>query len=416
VAEERHTVRTISVQVQDDHLELLSRAKPMLALSELIWNALDAEATEVRIEFADNDMGGIDAIRVRDNGHGLAFDHAQDAFRNLGGSWKREESRTANRRRALHGQYGKGRFRAFGLGNFVQWISSFDRNGERHTFRITGRAARLGEFELSDPEPAETPIGMTVEIADLPSNIGLLRGIKAVQEATDFFALYLRQYPDVRIVYDGVPLDPANAEDRSTECDLGEFVMENGERVQASMTLVEWLTPGKRGIVLCDANGFALHTVKPRLLFRGFSYTAFLKSAHFVALEREGLLPLEDMSPDCRQLLEAARLALRRHFTLREIERAQDILTQWRDAGIYPYSGAPGDRDEETERRIFDIYATHLAQLAAFSEATNANKRLMLRLLKELIHTDPTRVARILDEWLAFPEDKQEEVADLLQT
>ncbi|HNR36344.1 MAG TPA: hypothetical protein PKO36_14270, partial [Candidatus Hydrogenedentes bacterium] len=197
---------------------------------------------------------------------------------------------------------------------------------------------------------------------------------------------------------------------------LGEFVMENGERVHASMTIAEWLVPGKRGIVLCDANGFALHAVKPRLLFRGFSYTAFLKSAHFVTLEREGLLSLEDMSPDCRQLLEAARLALRQHFTLREIERAQDILSQWRDAGIYPYAGVPDNRDEETERRIFDIYATHLAQLTAFSEATNANKRLMLRLLKELIHTEPTRVARILDEWLAFPEDKQEEVADLLQT
>ncbi|MCX5757013.1 MAG: ATP-binding protein, partial [Candidatus Hydrogenedentes bacterium] len=397
-------MRTISVQVRDDHLELLSRAKPMLALAELIWNALDADSTEVRVEFVDNAMGGIDAIRIHDNGHGLAYDHALVAFQNLGGSWKRDETRTAMGKRALHGQYGKGRFRAFGLGNFVQWHSTFEQDGQRRRFQITGRAANLGEFELTDPEPSDGPVGISVEIADLPSNIGLLRGIKATQEATDFFALYLLQYPGVRIVYDGVPLDPANAEDRSTECDLGEFVMENGERVRASLSIAEWLIPGKRGIVLCDENGFALHMLKPRLLFRGFSYTAFLKSSHFVTLEREGLLQLEDMTPDCKQLIEAARLALRQHFTLREIERAQDTLTQWHLIGIYPYFGAPANRDEETERRIFDIYATHLAQLSAFSEAANANKRLMLRLLRELIHTEPTRVARILDEWLAFPE------------
>lgn len=408
-------MRTISVLVRDDHLELLSRAKPMLALAELIWNALDAEATEVRIEFVDNAMGGIDAIRIYDNGYGLTYERALEAFQNLGGSWKREETRTAVRKRTLHGQYGKGRFRAFGMGNFVQWNSISEKDGRRDRFQITGRAASLGEFELSDPEPCDGPVGMTVEIADLPSNIGLLRGVKATQEATDFFALYLLQYPDVRIVYDGVPLDPANSQERSTESDLGEFVMENGEQVRASLNIAEWLIPGKRGIVLCDENGFALHMLKPRLLFRGFSYTAFLKSSHFVTLEREGLLQLEDMTPDCKQLIEAARLALRQHFTMREIERARDTLVQWHEAGIYPYSGTPLDRDEETERRIFDIYATHLAQLSAFSEAANPNKRLMLRLLRELIHVEPTRVTRILDEWLAFPEEKQEEVAELLQ-
>ena len=82
------SVKKITVQVREDHLELLSRAKPMNAIAELMWNALDAEATEVRVEFVENDLGGVDAIRILDNGHGLDYERAFVAFRNLGGSWK----------------------------------------------------------------------------------------------------------------------------------------------------------------------------------------------------------------------------------------------------------------------------------------------------------------------------------------
>lgn len=410
-------MKTIAVEVTDDHLELLSRAKPMAALAELIWNALDADATEIRVVFVENAMGGVDAVQVHDNGHGLSYEQALIDFKNLGGSWKREGLRTPTRRRSLHGQYGKGRFRAFALGNRVEWTPVVTRNGRRYTYHIVGRAATLGEFELSDPvETADAPVGVTVEVADLLSSAGLLRGVKAAQEVTDTFALYLRQYPDVRIIYDRIPLDPANAEECSTDYALGQLVMQNGERVEATLTVVEWNLPGKRGIVLCDEKGFALHPITPRLLFRGFSYTAYLKSAYFNTLDREGLLQLEDMTPDVKQLLDKTRLKLRQHFTLREIERAQDTLTQWKDAGLYPYRGEAADRDEETERRVFEIYATHLSQLAVFKEATYTTKRLLLRLIQELVKTDPTRVARLLDELLAFPDEKQEEVADLVQT
>jgi len=408
-------VKKITVQVREDHLELLSRAKPMNAIAELMWNALDAEATEVRVDFVENELGGVETFRISDNGHGLSYDHAFVVFRNLGGSWKRDEPRTARRRRFMHGQYGKGRFRAFALGNRVEWIPVYDVEGKRHTYSIVGRAAAPGEFDLTDPEPTDKDAGMTVEVGDLPTTVGLLRGVKALQEVTDLFALYMRQYPDVRIIYDGVPLDPAHAEDRSTDYDLGELVMQNGERVRATMTVVEWNIAGKRGIVLCDGNGFALHQVTPRLIFRGFSYTAYLKSAHFVALEKEGVLQLDDMTPDGRQLLDAARLKLRQHFTLREVERAQETLAFWKETGLYPYRGEPSDRDEEAERRIFDIYASHLNQLSFFAESSYASKRLTLRLVRDLVDADPIRVARVLDELLAFPEEKQEEVTDLLR-
>ncbi len=408
-------MRKISVQVREDHLALLSRSRPMLAMAELIWNAFDADASEVRVVFEENELGGLDAVRVQDNGHGLEYGHALVVFQNLGGSWKQEGMRSPGSRRLLHGKYGKGRFRAFTLGNHVTWDSAYVTDQGVQRFALSGHAATIGEFELTEPEAAPAAqTGLTVTLRDVGAAADSLRGIKALQEITDLFALYLRHYPGLRLFYDGVPIDPANAENRSTDIDLGEVVTSSGQHAPAVLTVVEWAIPGKRGFVLCDEHGFALHTCRPRVLFRGFSYTAYLKCPIFAALDREGLLQMEEMAADVQAVLEPARVALRRHFSLREAARNMEVLDAWKDDAVYPYVGNPADAREENERRIFDIYATHLSQLTGFSRLNGRNKRLILRLVQELVRTEPTRVAHILDELLTFPEEKEEAVLNLL--
>ncbi|MBW7864798.1 MAG: ATP-binding protein [Candidatus Hydrogenedentes bacterium] len=409
-------MKTITVQVREDHLETLSRTKPMTALAELVWNALDAEAMEVRVEFEENALGGIERLRVVDNGHGLHYDDAFLVFRNLGGSWKRANRRTMGRRRALHGKYGKGRFRAFSLGNRVAWHTVYRDGPDAYAFSIGGDAARLGEFNIEDRRGKPgAATGMVVEIAEVPDTTGLLRGVKAVEEFTNIFALYLRQYPDTRLFYDGIPVDPANAETGQVTYPLEEMVMENGERVSAEITVVEWARPGRRGVFLCDADGFMRLNALPRLHFRGFSYTAYLKSAHVETLDREGMLEAGELCADVRQLLDAARARLREHFALREAEDAADLLEYWRRTGLYPYEAPPRNDSERNERRIFDIYATHLNRIFSdFSESRPRAKRLTLRLIQELVRLEPIRMARILDELLQFPEESEEEIMEIV--
>ena len=103
----------VKVQVQNDYLERISKVrKPILALSELIWNGLDADATRVNVDFKHNGLGGLDEIVVTDNGDGICYDDALLAFKNLGGSHKRGAARSKSKRRLLHGKAGRGRFRA----------------------------------------------------------------------------------------------------------------------------------------------------------------------------------------------------------------------------------------------------------------------------------------------------------------
>lgn len=166
------------------------------------------------------------------------------------------------------------------------------RRGTGYQFSIAGTADRLGQFQVSNPKGAgEKQRGMTVEMINPPLACGVLLGVKALQEVTDIFALYLRQYPGVRITYDNVVLDPANAEHGFARYTLDEMVMENGERVQAKLEVVEWNLPGKRGVYLCDEHGFMRHNALPRLHYRGFSYTAYVKTSHVTTLNSEGIPP-----------------------------------------------------------------------------------------------------------------------------
>ncbi|HDP35050.1 MAG TPA: hypothetical protein ENN29_08080, partial [Candidatus Hydrogenedentes bacterium] len=406
----------ITVEVREDHLETLAQTKPLVALAELIWNALDAEATETRVEFVENDLQGVETIRIMDNGHGLHYDDAFLVFRNLGGSWKRQGLRTRERRRVLHGKYGKGRFRAFSLGSTVSWRSTYKDGNDFYTYRIAGEAAKLGEFAIYPRAGAATQnaTGMTVEIGQVSDAAGMLRGVKAMEDITNLFALYLRQYPDTRIIYDGIPLDPGNAEKRFARYALEPMVMESGERVTAELDVVEWNIPGKRGLVLCDEDGFMRINALPRLHFRGFSYTAYLKSAHVATLDQEGLLDTGEMYPDLRQMLDAARAKLREHFTQREAEDAQDVVAFWKEIGLYPYGDAPRNAAEANEQRIFDIYATHLDRIFTdFASVPLRTKRLVLRLIQELVHAEPVRVASILDELITFPEEAEEKIMAL---
>jgi DNA mismatch repair ATPase MutL len=50
-----------------------------------VWNAVDAEATRVSVEFVLNPLGGIQEIVIRDNGTGISHTNAGRDFGNLVG-------------------------------------------------------------------------------------------------------------------------------------------------------------------------------------------------------------------------------------------------------------------------------------------------------------------------------------------
>jgi len=77
--------KILNIGVEQDHLDSLTKATGISALAELIWNSLDADATEIKINYKKNSIGGYEYIKISDNGHGLDYIQAQNVFSKLGG-------------------------------------------------------------------------------------------------------------------------------------------------------------------------------------------------------------------------------------------------------------------------------------------------------------------------------------------
>ena len=87
------TKKRISVQVADDYLQKLASSKRAIdALSELVWNSLDADATSVSINTIENGLSGNDKIIVKDNGSGFSSLDIETVFTNLGNYGKSERN------------------------------------------------------------------------------------------------------------------------------------------------------------------------------------------------------------------------------------------------------------------------------------------------------------------------------------
>lgn len=414
--------RYVHVQAQADHLESLARGKPVNALAELIWNALDAEADQVHVRITDNDLGNPVEIEVLDNGNGITVHDAEQAFGNLGGSWKREYRASAGSQKKLHGRNGKGRFKAFALGHDVTWDTAFFESPDRLLQQaIKGSASNLQDFEIKEAQPAPTGRfrGTRVQITNLQDSLGVLaQDGAAAKQLAEIFALYLRNYPATNITFRDERIDPKSVQKSHDSVELPAFHAIDGTEIQAKLDIVEWsFSKKERRICLCDNDGFALHEVEAGIRPGSeFNFTAFLRSDYIAKLNHENLLALDDLNADLRRLVDNARTAMRSHFRRRKAETASELVQQWKDEGVYPFDGDAGNELEQTRREVFDICALNVHQyLDSFREGHTRNRQFTLRMLKTALDENPEALKRILTEVLDLPKEKQSELADLLQ-
>ncbi len=421
-AEERKAPRYVHVEAQADHLESLARGKPVNALAELIWNALDADADRVRIAITDGDLGNPTVIEVSDNGSGITLDDAERAFGNLGGSWKRDKPITPKSKKKMHGRDGKGRFKAFALGSKVVWDTAFLDGGDALVhYSIEGQADRLQDFEIGDlrPAPPGRGRGTRVVISSIQEPLGVFsHDGSAMRQLSELFALYLRNYPATDILFRGERVDPKSVQKSHTSIDLPAFAAADGTLVEAKLDIVEWTFSKKeRRICLCDGEGFALHEVEAGIRPGSeYNFTVYLRSDYVAQLHHENLLALDELNADLRRLIEDARSSLRGYFRRRKAETASELVQQWKAEGAYPFVGDATGALETARREVFDICALNVHQyLDSFREGASKDRQFTLRMLKTALDENPESLKRILTEVLELPKEKQSELADLLQ-
>lgn len=406
-----------AVEVQPDFLERQAKAQPIAAVAELIWNGLDADATTITVDLVDDQLGGLRQIIVTDNGHGIPFDDAPTLFRNLGGSWKKHGARTKQHQRQLHGQEGRGRFKAFALGSAVDWKTTYERDGKRFRYEITILEQDIRHVSVANETPvsARAPTGVTVAVSDLKRNFVSLKPENSIQEFSEIFAIYLKNYRDVAIIIGGQPIDPATAIAKTWEVPLSPIEDEQGNRHAVSLEVIEWRRQSKRALYLCNEQGFPLSQVEARFHIGDFHFSAYLKSPFISDLHQDNRLELADMVPVLVKSIDEARGKIKGIFRDRAAERAKIVVEDWIAQNVYPYQGEAASQIERAERQIFDIVAVTVQEATPdFSEISRPQMALHLRMLRHAIERSPTELQRILDEVLRLPKRKQKELAVLL--
>ena len=318
--------KRIYVQAQADHIESLFRGSPLSAVEELVWNALDANACEVRVDLVTNPLGAVEAVRVADNGTGIDARQADRLFGFLGGSWKRDFR--GSEQRMLHGRHGRGRFKAFALGLDVEWRTTTRIGDQLLSYKLSGTADKPGVFDLEDA-PAGSAPGTEVYVTNVRATVdSLLDAGETVQDLSARFALHLKSFPDIRIYFNGLPVTPVIVQRRTTDYKL---TVAGG--AEAKLEVIEWKRKfvGSGRLVFADPGGFRLHE-QPAGVRSGVdaSFTAYLVSPRFPVLAAENALVMDELNPEVRQYLDAARKVLKAHFIAMGEEKS-DFEREWEE-------------------------------------------------------------------------------------
>lgn len=404
------------VEVQSDFLEKITRAKPVQALAELIWNALDADASRVSVALEYNDLDSLSAIVVSDDGSGILRAEAPEFFRRLGGSWKKPGATTGGGR-FLHGQEGRGRFKAFALGRIAEWAVVYERNARLWSYTIKMTLNDMRHVNISDekPAPSNARRGVVLTIAEPLKDYRTFTSDAGLQELTEVFALYLADYPDLSITIDGKKVDPNAAIVSRKSTSLSDLSID-GKEYWARLDIVEWRTAANRALYLCNEKRFPLVQVDRRFHVGNFQFSAYLQSPYITSTQRDGTVELAEMQVPVVAAIDEAQLAIKDYFRNRAAQEARSVVEDWKDEQVYPFVGDATSQVEHVERQVFDIVAVNIARhLPDFSSTQAKGKAFQLRMLRQAIEKSPEELQLILGEVLKLPKRQQEELAQLLR-
>ncbi len=407
--------KTYRVEVQSDFIQKLSRVAPVTGLAELLWNALDADATEV-VGVLEDATFGAEQLIVRDNGTGFKYEDAPQLFSSLGNSWKRTRRTSQRDGRFLHGSEGQGRFKALSLGRVVTWrVVHVLGDKQFQQFEVWMAADKPQEVHVSDVKVSSSgKPGVTVIVSELAKGFPLLTGQEAAQSLCEVFSSYLRSYPGVRISIPSGVLDPAAAIAATKQIDLPPVRYE-GVEYPATLELVSWKVQTERFLYFCDERGLSQGRTRLRTHAPGFNVSAHLRSSLVSKLAQDGVLGLEEMHPALGETLDRVTEEVKNFHRERMAEEAQAVVDEWREKDIYPYAGEPNTAVERIERQVFDIVASRVNNhLPDFTSSSRKSKQFQLRLLRQAVEKSPDDLRRILSQVLDLPQGQRKELAELL--
>ena len=409
-------VRKYRVEAQPDFIERQAKASPVQAVAELVWNGLDADAATVDVQVEEDELGAKTLV-VRDDGIGMRHEDAPTLFTRLGGSWKKTQRHTRGKGRIVHGREGKGRMKVFAIGRCVEWRVIYrSESGDLREYNVTALRDRIEEVQVTNEEVVHSEnTGVEARISEFYKEYKALKADNMVSEFNELFALYLNNYSDVSITYDGQRIASQSQIVRTHIENLKPIAI-NGRNHDVTLEIVEWSCKSKRALHLCTHQGFPLMEIPANVNVRNYNFSAYLKSSYIGSLDSSNQLDLAEMDSTLSGCINDSRNAILSYFRNLSAEEVRSLVDEWKVEKIYPFKGEPRSDLEEVERKVFEIVAVTASDfLPDFQSGSQARRAFELRMLRTAIQKNSDDLQLILNEVLKLPKNKQKELASLLK-
>ncbi|MFY0600476.1 MAG: ATP-binding protein [Cyclobacteriaceae bacterium] len=414
--------KELEIKVEKDHIESLTKASGVSAMSELIWNSLDADSNNILISFKTNGLS-ISNIEVEDDGHGMDYNTAEMAFQSIGGSNKKNRFKSPSDR-VLHGKEGKGRLKAFALGDLIKFSSTYKDNGSVKNFEITLdrnniKWPHVGDLKTLKKGEAKTGVQIIINNVNDKNAATLFKenGIKLLEEK---FAVYYMSYPTFQVSINKHQLDFSSYIKNEYEESINiETTPEEGKMVSIpfKFKIIEWHRTCEKKMYLCGAEGISFHEDSLGIRTSNYQITVHILSKYVEHLHRSNDLQLGESNQVLHDAISLSKDIARKYIRDRKHEEARGFINELKKDGIYPYPNtAPSSKIEETQRKVFDIVALQLNEhLSEFSEQQKQSKQLTLSLIKEVLESDTSGLDKIFKEVIDLPDSKREDLKEILE-
>lgn len=404
------------IELTAQHLHRFAAASPLDALSELVWNGLDADATAITVSTEFDVLDTMSAITVTDNGTGIPFAEIAARFQKLGDSWKRTARFSKAGKRFLHGKDGQGRFKALSLGRVVHWTIVYAAGGKHYQYSARLLSDDPTDLIVADTEEETTAqTGVRVRITELAPTTRTLAAHDSVDRIGEKFALYLNQYREVQISFLGAIIKP-----ETYIVSLQPFqlkpISDGGRSFAAEYDIVEWRVRSERRIYLCDSQGFPLAERNPRFHVPGLDFVGYIRSDYFAELAELNLIDVDGLNQNVNQVLEEAKSLTKSYYRDQRLKETRSVIQQWKDENVYPYEAEADDSAQATERQVFDLVAVSVKDyMPDFDVMPASTKRFNFELLRQAVERNPTELRAILEHVIKLPEQKLLELTALLE-
>lgn len=387
--------------------------EPWVAIFELVWNGLDANATKVEITLHKNAIDTVDAVYVLDNGEGIDFENSKDNFGKFNDSSKKEDA-------GQHGSHGRGRLAFHRLSHHASWHTKTKRGFANIT--IEGSNIKRYAGTAIQPESIHNALkdvstGTYVELTSVYENLPELG--KLHEHFSIQFGWYLALNPSRHILINNSEVKAPSHELHQKEIRIGSSVFD--------VKVIRWdkrPTSEKSFIYLINSAGTTCYKTLSSFNLKVSFFTSInIQSSWADSFENGGNNLFSKAkntsdSDDWKSLIKHVNeftQSVYDDFLRRFVDKEID---KYVDDGIFPpYSGIAPDyaawRMSNTKSIVKALYT---ADPAMFNKLNKKQKKVIVRLLDKIaISNENDSLFEVLNSVLELDEKSLNQFAEQLK-